>query len=274
MTRMKKVGLALGGGGWKGLAHIGVIKTLEKEGIPIDYIAGSSAGALMGGVYSSLGSSKKLEDLFSKFGYRDLLRVLSDPHLKSGLLKGEKASKYLKQVTGNKNIEDTNIKFCSVTTDLVSGKNVYIKQGNLAEAIRASCSVPLLFDPQKRRGKILIDGASTEPVPVKAVREMGADFVIAVNLNTGFFPLKEEDLVYRSRIVLATNRAMIDRIAEYNCKEADVVIYPKIPRQKLMSKISFDWFLNFVKEKEIIENGVEATEKQLTKIKKLLESDI
>ncbi|MBU1133036.1 MAG: patatin-like phospholipase family protein [Patescibacteria group bacterium] len=271
---MKKVGLALGGGGWRGLAHVGVIKTLEKEGIPIHCIAGSSAGSLVGGLYSSFGNSRKLEDFFLKFGYRDLLRMISDPHLKSGLLKGDKAEKYLRKITKNKNIEDLGTEFCAVATDLTTGKNVYIRRGNLAKAIRASGSVPILFDPQRRRGKVLIDGASTEPVPVRAVKEMGADFVIAVNLNTGFFPLKSEDLVYRARILLATNRAMIDKIAEYNCKEADVVITPRISKQKFMSKISFEWFLKFVREKEIIEDGIEATEKKIAKIKKLLESDI
>ncbi|MFC1624941.1 patatin-like phospholipase family protein [Patescibacteria group bacterium] len=271
---MKKVGLALGSGGWKGLAHVGVIKTLEKAGIPIDYVAGSSAGSLIGGLYSSFGNSEKLENFFLNFGYRDLLKIFSDPHLKSGLLKGDKAAKYLNKITKDKDIEDLDIKFCSVSTDLITGKTVYIRHGNLAQSIRASCSVPILFDPQKRRGKILIDGASTEPVPVRAVREMGADFVIAVNLNTGLFPMKEEDFVYKTRILLATNRAMIDKLAEYNCREADVVITPRISKQKFISKLRLEWFLKFVKEKEVIEDGVEAAEKKITMIKKLLESEI
>ena len=134
MSNKKKIGLALSGGGWRGLAHIGVLKVLEENNIPIDFIAGTSAGALVGGLYSYFGNSKDLEEFVLKFGYKDLFKIVADPKLKSGLIKGDRLIRYLNKLTDNANIEDLRIPFRAVSTDLLTGKTYYFKKGNIEYA--------------------------------------------------------------------------------------------------------------------------------------------
>ncbi len=145
---------------------------------------------------------------------------------------------------------------------------MYIKGGNLAEAIKASSSVPLVFGPTKKDGMYLIDGGATENIPVQCAREMGADFVIAVNLNTNFFPIKEKDLKSSPRIALVSTRVMLNRLSEILAEEADILIEPKITKGGV--KFSVDYFLKFVREKEIIKIGEKTTEETIKEIEKKL----
>lgn len=264
----KKIGLALGGGGWRGLAHVGVIKVLEKHGIPIDFVAGTSAGALMGGLYCYFGNINTLESYILKFGYKDLLKVVADPKLKNGILKGKKLINYLNKLTDSAKIEDLRIPFSAVSTNLLNGKSYYMDKGNLAEIIKSSVSIPFVFQPTVTDHLFLIDGGATENVPVTCVKEMGAEFVIAVDVNTAYFPVRKEELKSSADILVVTARASSNRISELCSKEADVVIKPKVTRKKV--KMGLKYFLEFVKEKDIIKIGEQAAEDLIDEIKSKL----
>lgn len=264
----RKIGLALGGGGWRGIAHIGVLKVLERHNIQIDFVAGTSVGSLVGGLYCFLGNSTDLESFLLRFGYKDLFRIMADPKLKAGLLKGKKFIDYINKVTEGVNIEDLKIPFTAVSSNLLSGQPFYIKEGNLADAIKASISIPLVFEPSKKDGTYLVDGGITENLPIRCVKEMGANTVIAVNLNANFFPMSEKDIKSSSQVALVTSRIMLNKLASYMAADADVLIEPKILKQDI--KISPSYFLKFVKEREIIKAGEEETLKAIPKIIELI----
>lgn len=268
----KKVGLALSGGGWRGMAHIGVLKVLEKNNIPIDFIAGTSAGALMGGLYSYYGNIDQLEEFVLKFGYKDLFKMITDPRLKTGIIKGQKIIKYINEKTNYVNIEDLKIPFSAVASDLVSGKPYYFKKGSLAEAIRTSISIPLLFQPTQKDGMILIDGGATENVPVNCLKEMGAEYIIASNVNSGIFPLGPGMIKNAGNIALVSTRTMLNTLSDILTSQVDFAIESKIPIEKM--KIGVGYFLEFIKEKEVIAIGERAAESSIKELKKYLSDKI
>ena len=177
-----KVGLALGSGSARGWAHIGVIRAIAEAGIHVDYVAGTSIGALVGAVYAS-GGIETLEDVVLQFDWKQVAFFFDVVLPKSGLIDGKRVSAFIRSHVKKSNIEDLPIPFCSVATDLSTGNEVVVKEGDIIEAIRASIAVPGIFTPFKKDGKILVDGGLVNPVPVSVAREMGADFVIAVDLN-------------------------------------------------------------------------------------------
>ncbi len=267
-AKRKTVGLALGAGGWRGLAHLGVIKEFNREGIPIDYIAGSSTGALIGGLYSYYKDTEKIEKVVSSINYRLLYKILLEPGRKLGLIKGGKYENFLDRLVKNAKIQDLDMKFAAVCTDLFEAKTVEIKRGKLSTAIRASSSIPLLFRPVKRKGKYLIDGAATSPVPVKTVRKMGADIVVAVNLYNNIFPFKLEYLRNSKLNSIAVGRIsyqmLLYSLAKKESKEADFVINPKIWEGH------FDIFTKFINNKTTVEDGEIAARKIIPRLKALL----
>jgi NTE family protein len=178
-----KIGLALGSGGARGLAHIGVLKVLEEHGIPIDFIAGSSMGAMLGGFYAAGVSVKAIEKMALGTDWLRILSIFADPSLDKGLIGGEKVKAFIESYVGGKNFEDCRIPFQVVATDLKTGEIVTLDKGQMAPAIRASISIPLVFKPVEINGRMLTDGALSAPVPVETVRSMGADLVVAVNLD-------------------------------------------------------------------------------------------
>lgn len=270
--KREKVGLALSGGGWRGMAHVGVLKVLEKNNIPIDFIAGTSAGALIGGLYSYYGNAEQLENFVLKFGYKDLLKTITDPRLRTGIIKGQKLIRYINEKTDNVNIEDLKIPFSAVASDLVSGKPYYFKDGNLAEAIRTSISIPLIFQPTKKDGMILIDGGATENVPVNCLKEMGANYIIASNVNSGIFPVKPGRIKNIRNIALISTRTMLNTLSDVLTSQADFIIEPKITIEKF--KIGVGYFLEFIKEKEVIAIGEKSTEESIKELKKHLSDRI
>ena len=182
-SKRPKIGLALGSGGARGLAHIGVLKVLEEHGIPVDFIAGSSIGAMLGGFYAAGVPVKEIEKIALGTDWRRVFSVFSDPSLDKGLLGGGKVKAFIESYIDGKNFEDCGIPFAAVATDLRTGEIVTLDKGKMAPAIRASISVPLVFKPVEINGRMLTDGALSAPVPVETVRAMGADLVIAVNLD-------------------------------------------------------------------------------------------
>lgn len=270
MNNKKRIGLALGSGGWRGLAHIGVIKTLLKEGINIDYIAGSSAGALVGGLYSYFGNTAEIEAIVGSLSYKALYKMLFDPARVSGLIDGRKYVSFLERFIGDINIEDLNIPFTAVCSDLFNGLPVGITSGKLSEAIRASSSIPILFKPEMINGRFLVDGGNSMPVPTNIVRDMGADIVIGVNLYGNIFPFKMEYLKKEKVTSVAVTRIsyqmMLNSLAKENLKQADIQITPEI------FEGNFNIFKNFVNNQTTVEDGQKATEKILPKLEKLISS--
>ncbi len=177
-----KVGLALGSGSTRGWSHIGVIRALAEAGVTVDYIAGTSIGALVAAVYAS-GMIDSLEDAvyqFSRkhvFSFRDLILP------KSGLIDGVRIANFIQQYVLDEPIEKLPVPLAVIATDLYTGEEVILKEGNIIEAVRASISLPGIFKPVRKDNYLLVDGGLVNPVPVRTVREMGADFVIAVDLN-------------------------------------------------------------------------------------------
>ena len=259
----KKIGLALGSGGAKGLAHIGVIRALIENKIHIDYIAGASSGALIGGMYAAFGDIYKIEEFFNKFSYRDLAGLFFDPSSSSGLLKGDKMTKFLDNLLGKINIENLGMPFRAIATDIMTGEPIIIDKGNLALAIRASSSVPIVFKPVKVNDRFLVDGGLSISVPVDVARYMGADVVIAVNLDAVLF-LSRNQLIKGKRIsITKTPKIVLDllrnSLARENSKRADFEIIPEIP------DVSWN---KFVKGGDVVKAGSDATDKIISQILK------
>ncbi|MCX6736660.1 MAG: patatin-like phospholipase family protein [Candidatus Parcubacteria bacterium] len=266
--KRKTIGLALGSGGPRGLAHIGVIQALLNEKINIDYIAGTSAGALIGGMYGVERNLLKIENLAHNFSYKDLLEVFSDPQIGSGIIGGKKAVSFLDDIIGSVNIENMAIPFKAVATDLFTAEAVIIDKGSLSEAIRASGSIPLMFQPVKINDRYLVDGGLSQPVPVETVKKMGADIVIAVNLDHVYFSAlkKGEIKPLMSFLSVANTSLSILRcnLSIESAKDADIIVVPDI---KYASDIGFNSFIN---GKDIIQSGLKAMEKMIPELKKLL----
>ncbi len=178
-----KTGLALGSGSARGWAHIGVIRALEEAGITIDCVAGTSIGALVGAVYAS-GRICEMEEAVLKLNRKQIL-MFSDIALpRSGLIDGGKITNLVEKYVLNTSMESLPLPLHIIATDLTTGKEVVLKRGDIVEAVRASFSLPGVFTPVRKNGDLLVDGGLVNPVPVRTVKEMGASFVIAVDLNS------------------------------------------------------------------------------------------
>ncbi|MBC8401403.1 MAG: patatin-like phospholipase family protein [Candidatus Marinimicrobia bacterium] len=181
---MKKIGLALGSGSARGWAHIGVIEALEENNIVIDCIAGTSIGAFVGAVYAA-GEIKSLKEFALRMNWKMVLSYFDVVFPKSGFLDGKKVHDLFSMHTNAQTFADFRIPVRMLATDLNSGQQVALDSGNIIESIRASVSVPGIFTPVRRGDQMLVDGGLVNPVPVDVTRSMGAEVVIAVDLNTG-----------------------------------------------------------------------------------------
>ncbi|NCN45450.1 MAG: hypothetical protein COU63_01860 [Candidatus Pacebacteria bacterium CG10_big_fil_rev_8_21_14_0_10_36_11] len=258
-----KLGLALGSGGWRGLAHIGVIKALLKHKIEFEIIAGSSTGSLMGGAYASLQDISKLEDFFKQLKFRGMVRIFRDFHPAQGIFKGDFFQKVIVEVLGDKKIEDLSIKFGATAVDFQSGELIFLTSGSLVKAIRASASVPLVFEPAKVDGRKLIDGAMRMPVPIDLAKELGADKVIAINLYKNVFPVSP-GRYGGVQTALKSSHLLLRELARRDCEKADLVLYPDIPEG------GYSIFRKFLGHaEEIIGYGEQVVEENLKAIKKL-----
>lgn len=181
LNKNVKIGVALGGGGMCGVAHIGFLKSLEKNGINIDILAGTSMGSVVGGVYAS---GMKLEDIEKKFmsiNKNDILDLNMFQIVKKGVFAGNKLDKLFESSCVKKNIEDCDIKYLSYTVDMITGKEVILDKGKISKAMRASSAIPGIFASVEIENYLLVDGGVTTTVPFKDLYNYGADIVIAVN---------------------------------------------------------------------------------------------
>lgn len=264
ILKKKKVGLVLGSGGARGLAHVGVIKTLLKHNVPIDLIVGSSSGALIGGLYAYWKDINKLEELVRGVTYKDMAEVLVDPTWGGGLIKGGKTLEFLKKLFNEEKIENLKVPFAAVATDVNTAEEIVFESGDVSAAVRASISVPLVYSPVLYEGRLLVDGGVSCPVPVEIAKKMGAEVIIAVNLDSVYFSGGNHkgklngstiDVLKDSYFALRYN------LAKKEVGGADVVIEPQMDYVE-----DFD----FIKGKEAIIAGEKAAEEAIKRIEKLL----
>ncbi len=261
----KKIGLALGSGAWRGFAHIGVIKSFLKNGIEIDFLSGSSMGALIAAYYAVFKDINKLEDEFVA-NAKDNMPLFLNFSLTGGLIGGNKFLRYLNKRFQNFKFSDSLIPLQIIATDLFSGKPYIFSDGDIARAIRASVSVPLVFKPLKYKDKLLVDGGLSNPVPGVLVRKMGADIVIGVNIyHQNEFIAKKLTM---PQVVLRSTRIVLYNLAQNDIKDIDIVIAPDLSPFVATSSLS----KFFTKEViiNIINAGEKAADKKIDEIKRLI----
>lgn len=217
-----KIGLALGGGGNRGFAHIGVLKVLDDAGISADIVVGTSAGSAVGALYAGGLSGQDIERLSLPL-QREAVLTWVVPRM--GFASGEPMETYINQRVGKRLIEQLNRSFGAVATDLQTGRAVVFQRGNTGQAVRASCAVPGLFQPVRIGDRLYADGGLVQPIPVSSARKMGANFVIAVDVSTKPAHNTVDSV---TNIMLQTFDIMGESINRYERQQADVVIQPDI----------------------------------------------
>jgi NTE family protein len=264
--KRKTIGLTLGSGGIRGFAHIGVIKTLIKHQIPIDAIVGASAGSLIGGLYLALGDIEKVEHFALSVSYWELASIVSDFTWSTGIIRGEKIYDFLEKQLHGVLIESLPIPFAAVATDIKSGSTVSIRKGKLSTAIIASCAVPTIVSAVPFEEKQLVDGGTSDPVPVDVTRSLGVDITVGVNLDAGFFSKKRTGKDEKQNPFL-TGITTLDLLRYHlglrTAAGSDVIITPKIPKTS---------FVEMREGKSFIQKGIEATELVIPDIRKRMEN--
>lgn len=230
-----KIGLALGSGGARGYAHIGVLKVLEQEKIPIDYLAGSSMGALVASLYGAGHPTEHLirfANLFKRKYYLDFTVP------KMGFIAGHRVEELIRVLAKKKRVEELDPPVRIVAADLLKGERVILQEGDVAEAVRASIAIPGIFVPKNINDRLLIDGGVIDRVPVSVVKEMGADLTIAVDLT-----IFREELEIRSvyDVILQTMDMMSKELVRVQEIDCTVMIRPMNDRYRsLSSSIDFE----------------------------------
>ena len=215
-----KIGLALGGGAARGFAHIGVIKALEAQGIVPDIIVGTSAGAVVGALYASGLSGFELQKVALEI---DEAQIGDWSLPDRGVFKGEALQNFVNRAVANRPLEKLPRNFSVVATDLKSGESVLFRTGNTGMAVRASSAVPGVFQPVSINGHEYVDGGLVSPVPVRAARSLGANFVIAVDISVNPRDARTSSTL---GVMLQTFAIMGQSISRYEKAEADIVIRP------------------------------------------------
>lgn len=217
-----KIALALGGGAARGFAHVGVIKALEAHGITPDIVVGTSAGSVVAALYAGGGNGFELQRL--ALGMED--SSISDWILPDrGVIRGEALQNYINIVLGNRPMEKLRRTLGVVATDLQSGEMIVFRSGNVGMAVRASSSVPGIFQPVRIGNREYVDGGLVSPVPAKAARDMGADIVIAVDISSKPGSAKVSGII---DVLLQTFTIMGAKLAQWELARADVVIHPNV----------------------------------------------
>ncbi len=264
----KKIGLALGGGAAKGLAHIGVLKVLEEHGIKVDLVSGTSIGSIVGALHCAGYSAKQIQEIAESTKWPLLIDV-GLPN--KGLVKGNKIEKFLREKLENKSFKDLQKPLYITAADIEKDQEVIFNKGDVTSAVRASISIPGIFNAVSINDRVLVDGGLLDPLPVKILKEEGVDIIIAVNLH----PVQEQEPILESaeninqtstpNIAKVIARSM--QIIQANetrktlkTTEADLIITPNL------KQIGYQ---DFHKSKQAIRLGEIAANKEILKIKKL-----
>ena len=255
----KKTGLALSGGAARGFAHLGVLKAFAEHGIEIDFVAGTSAGSFAGAAFASGVSVAEIIEMSRKISWFNMAGFSFSP---KGLLSNAAMGNFINQHFPFKNLEDLPIPFAAVACDLETGEEVVLSEtGNLADAVRASCAIPGVFVPLDIENRQLIDGGVVALVPTKAVRKLGAEIVIAVDVNASGATYRGTPSTFLG--IFFQSAMMLLRMAgKSQHYRADVVIVPEIAhlRPDAIGKID-----------EFIKAGEQAALEKIDEIKSLIE---
>ncbi len=289
MANKKIIGLVLGGGGARGLSHVGVIKQLEQAGIVPDIIVGASMGAVIGGAYALFANAKILETKILKLvENKDLskLESLAAPRseeekeiifqrlatfvsnlflwnlraINGFITDGAKIREIINRLIDGKSFSDTKIKFACTAIDINWGKEVLFKEGLLCEAIFSSIAIPGVFPPIKKGRKLLVDGGIINMVPVQVAEKLGADVTIAVDASLDIKPAKFKnghDILFRTEMIKEKE------IGKLKMQAADIIIRPDVG--------GYSW-AGFSKIKPLIKEGQAATKEKISQIKKIIDS--
>ncbi len=272
LKRKPKLGIALSGGGARGLAHIGVLKVLEKAGIKPDFIAGTSMGGVIAAAYAFGQTPAQMEEEALKLRkLSSVLGLLADPSLPwKGLVEGKKIRDYFHEHIGDATFDEARIPLALVAVDLKSGREVVMREGRVVDALRATISVPGIFTPYAYDDKILVDGGILNNLPADVVRKMGAEVVIAVDVSCDLESFERDNFPFSQMpeviaVLWRTVEVMEKELRDRKLREAapDVLISPPLTRD-------ISVFTGFNRVAEIIAAGEEAAEKALPRIEELL----
>jgi NTE family protein len=217
-----KIALVLGAGASKGFAHIGVLKVLESNKIPIHMIVGTSAGSFVGSLYAYGYNAFQLQKMSFSIERGDIIDLTIPDN---GFIKGEKLEEYINEKLKNTPIEKLRIPFYAIATDIENGQEVVFGRGNTGTAVRASCSIPGIFRPVKISDRIYVDGGVVSPVAVDAAKKLGADFVIAVDISSDVEGRPPESTI---ETILQSISIMYSKLSSIQISKADIVIRPKV----------------------------------------------
>jgi NTE family protein len=257
LMRQPVIGLALGSGGARGFAHLGVIKVLKEEGISVDVIAGSSMGALVGCFY---GAGLDIDRLYKLAGAFKRKYYLDFTVPKMGFLAGKKVKELIRLFTHGKNLEDLDIPVRVVATDLKSGEKVVFSKGPIADAVRASISIPGIFTPEKLEDRLLVDGGVIDRVPVSVVEEMGADLIIAVDVSR---VKTSSDITSIFDVIMQSLDIMQMELVSNREIASDIMIRPHVEMYSSRA---------FTNIEDIIRIGEEEARKQVPRIKEAIQN--
>ncbi len=267
--RPHAVGLVLGGGAARGIAHVGALQALEEQEIFPDVIVGTSVGALVGGLYAAGVSAARLRALIPTISWFDLVSLkmpginLTDiaKSLPLGLLDLDKMIPWINSLVGSPvEIEELNLPFAAIGTDLLTGEIVVMNKGPLAPAIRASCGVPGVFTPYRRNGRLLVDGVVANNLPVNVAQDLGADYVIAVDLlpmNAGQEMERQAEPRNLAEVAM-TALFMLARATQIEQALADVVISPAVAHINLA---------DLTASEPLLDAGYKAMAREISRIK-------
>lgn len=252
--RKRKIALVLAGGGARGVAHIGAIEELERRGFEISAVAGTSMGALVGGMYAA-GHLEPFKEWMMALDRYKVFSLVDFTISSEGLVKGDRVIKTMKALVPDIRIDQMPIPFAAVAADLLTGREVVLDRGGLYDAIRASISIPSVFRPIHRGGMVLIDGGTVNPLPLNRVRREEGDVLVAVDVSAPFSVPTEshrkESLNYY-RLLTASSQIMQQRITQLMCRIHKPDILIEMPAD------SYGMF-EFYRSEELIEAGRKAT---------------
>jgi len=244
----KKVGLALGGGGALGAAHIGVLKALQEFEIRVGCISGTSAGALVASLYAFGKNWEALVEIAKQIKWMEISKLSLSRY---GLLSNEKLGALLKENIGEASIEDALIPLAIVATDIATGEEVVLDEGDVAKAVMASSCIPGIYVPVEMGGRLLVDGGIVENVPVSPLRRLGADVIIGVNLNVGHRKHKPKNIV---EVLLRSFDFMLKAATRLQAEWADLIIAPDLSEYSMY---------DMNRTEELLEEGYRAARRSL-----------
>jgi NTE family protein len=255
-----RVALVLGGGGARGFAHVGVLRVLEEERVPVELVVGTSVGSLVGALYAGPTSGLALEQLAEELDRDDFFDFSLAPALfGTGLASGDRLERFVRERAGVERIEALRIPFAAIATDLDTGEPVVLRAGDVARAVRASCAIPGVFEPVELDGRLLVDGGVSRNLPVGIARALGADVVIAVDVSALSPGARPANFV---EVILRAVNLVVHAGADEARRDADVLVAPAVGAVG---------FVDFDRRREAIAAGAEAARAALPRIREAVE---